>query len=97
MLMAELLVLQLLIPLGLLAWLAFGRARSRAGWVLGIALVGGYLAAVALAGLWLLGLVSGYTLGGLLHILLIVAIIVVLIRVIFQTLHRHRCCTAQTV
>ncbi|HEU5208924.1 MAG: lmo0937 family membrane protein [Longimicrobiales bacterium] len=32
--------------------------------------------------LWLLGLVSGYTLGGLLHILLIVAIIVVLIRVI---------------
>ena len=32
--------------------------------------------------LWLLGLVSGYTLGGLLHILLIVAIIVILIRVI---------------
>lgn len=52
--MAELLVLQLLIPLGLLTWLVFGRARSRAGWVLGIALVGGYLAAVALAGLWLI-------------------------------------------
>jgi hypothetical protein len=32
--------------------------------------------------LWLLGLVSGYTIGGLLHILLVVAIIVVLIRVI---------------
>jgi hypothetical protein len=32
--------------------------------------------------LWLLGLVSGYTIGGLLHILLIVAIIVILIRVI---------------
>lgn len=32
--------------------------------------------------LWVLGLVSGYTIGGLLHILLIVAIIVVLIRVI---------------
>lgn len=52
-LMAELVLLQLLIPLGLLAWLGFGRARSRAGWVLGIALVGGYLVAVALAGLWL--------------------------------------------
>jgi hypothetical protein len=32
--------------------------------------------------LWLLGLVSGYTIGGLIHILLVVAIIVVLIRVI---------------
>ncbi|MGH7444840.1 MAG: lmo0937 family membrane protein [Longimicrobiales bacterium] len=32
--------------------------------------------------LWVLGLVSGYTIGGLLHILLIVAIIVILIRVI---------------
>lgn len=32
--------------------------------------------------LWLLGLVSGFTVGGLLHILLVVAIIVVLIRVI---------------
>ena len=32
--------------------------------------------------LWLLGLVSGYTLGGFIHILLIIAIVVVLIRVI---------------
>jgi hypothetical protein len=32
--------------------------------------------------LWLLGLVSGYTLGGLLHVLLVIAIIVILIRVI---------------
>ncbi len=32
--------------------------------------------------MWLLGLVSGYTLGGFIHILLIVAIAVVLIRVI---------------
>jgi hypothetical protein len=32
--------------------------------------------------LWLLGLVSGYTLGGFIHILLVVAIVVVLIRVI---------------
>ncbi len=32
--------------------------------------------------LWLLGMVSSYTLGGYIHILLIVAIAVVLIRVI---------------
>jgi hypothetical protein len=32
--------------------------------------------------LWLLGLVSGFTVGGLLHILLVIAIIVILIRVI---------------
>jgi hypothetical protein len=31
---------------------------------------------------WLLGVVTSYTLGGLIHILLVVAIIVVLIRVI---------------
>jgi len=32
--------------------------------------------------LWLLGFVSGYTLGGFLHILLIIAIATILIRVI---------------
>jgi hypothetical protein len=32
--------------------------------------------------LWALGLVTSYTLGGLIHILLVVAIIVVLLRVI---------------
>ncbi len=32
--------------------------------------------------LWALGLVSGYTIGGFIHILLIVALVVVLIRVI---------------
>lgn len=32
--------------------------------------------------LWLLGLVTSYTLGGFIHLLLVVAIIVVLIRVI---------------
>jgi hypothetical protein len=31
---------------------------------------------------WLLGMVTAYTLGGLIHILLVVAIIVVLLRVI---------------
>lgn len=38
--------------------------------------------AVILAVLWLLGLVSSYTLGGFIHILLVLAIIVVLINVI---------------
>jgi uncharacterized protein DUF5670 len=38
--------------------------------------------AVILAILWLLGMVSSYTLGGFLHILLVLAIVVVLIRVI---------------
>jgi hypothetical protein len=37
---------------------------------------------VILIVLWLLGLVSSYTLGGLIHILLVVAIVVILIRVI---------------
>jgi hypothetical protein len=32
--------------------------------------------------LWLMGMVTSYTMGGLIHILLVVAIIVVLIRVI---------------
>jgi hypothetical protein len=38
---------------------------------------------VILLVLWLLGLMSGYTLGGVLHILLVIAIIVVLIQ-LFQ-------------
>ena len=37
---------------------------------------------VVLLVLWLLGVVSAYTLGGFIHILLVVAIVVVLIRVI---------------
>jgi hypothetical protein len=38
--------------------------------------------AVVLIILWALGLVSSYTMGGFIHILLVIAIIVVLIRVI---------------
>lgn len=37
---------------------------------------------VVLLVLWLLGFVTSYTLGGLIHILLVVAIVVVLLRVI---------------
>ena len=32
--------------------------------------------------LWLLGIVTSYTMGGLIHILLVIAIIVVLLRII---------------
>lgn len=32
--------------------------------------------------LWLLGLVTSYTLGGFIHILLVIAVIVVLVRII---------------
>ena len=32
--------------------------------------------------LWLLGFLSGYTMGGVIHVLLVIAIVVVLIRVI---------------
>ena len=38
--------------------------------------------AVVLIILWMLGLVTGYTMGNFIHILLVIAIIVVLIRVI---------------
>ncbi len=38
--------------------------------------------AVILVVLWLLGMVSSYTVGGFLHLLLLLAIVVVLIRVI---------------
>jgi len=37
---------------------------------------------VVLLALWLLGFVTSYTLGGLIHILLVIAIVVVLVRVI---------------
>jgi len=37
---------------------------------------------VILVVLWLLGLVSGHTIGGFIHILLVIAIVVVLIRII---------------
>jgi hypothetical protein len=38
--------------------------------------------AVVLLILWLLGFISGYAIGGFIHLLLVIAIIVVLIRVI---------------
>ena len=41
-----------------------------------------YTIAVILVILWLLGMVTSYTLGGFIHILLVIAIVVILLRVI---------------
>jgi hypothetical protein len=41
-----------------------------------------YTIAIILVILWLLGLVTGTTMGGFIHILLVIAIVVVLLRVI---------------
>jgi len=38
--------------------------------------------AVILIVLWLLGLVSGYTMGGFIHLLLVLAVVVVLVEII---------------
>ncbi|MFC7287613.1 lmo0937 family membrane protein [Herminiimonas glaciei] len=41
-----------------------------------------YTIAVVLVILWLVGLVSSYTIGGFIHILLVIAIVLILLRVI---------------
>lgn len=41
-----------------------------------------YTIAIVLVILWLLGLVTSYTMGGLIHALLVIALVVVLLRVI---------------
>lgn len=41
-----------------------------------------YTIAIILVVLWLLGLVTSYTLGGFIHVLLVIAIVVVLLNVI---------------
>ena len=41
-----------------------------------------YTLAVVLIVLWLLGLVTSYTLGGFIHILLVIALVVILLNVI---------------
>lgn len=38
--------------------------------------------AVVLVVMWLLGLVTSYTMGGLIHVLLIIAVVVILVRLI---------------
>lgn len=41
-----------------------------------------YTIAVVMVVLWLLGMVSAYTIGGFIHILLVIAVITILIRLI---------------
>ncbi len=41
-----------------------------------------YTIAVVLIVLWLLGMITSYTMGGIIHVLLVVAIIMILVRVI---------------
>jgi hypothetical protein len=41
-----------------------------------------YTIAMVLIILWLLGLVTSYTMGGLIHVLLVIAVVVVLLRII---------------
>ena len=41
-----------------------------------------YTIAVVMLVLWLLGLVSGYTMGGFIHILLVLAVIVLIINLV---------------
>ncbi|MFY9317220.1 MAG: lmo0937 family membrane protein [Burkholderiales bacterium] len=41
-----------------------------------------YIIAVVLLVLWALGLVSAYTMGGFIHVLLVIAVVVVLLRLI---------------
>ena len=41
-----------------------------------------YTLALILIIAWLLGLISSYTMGGFIHILLVVAIVVILVRII---------------
>jgi asparagine N-glycosylation enzyme membrane subunit Stt3 len=41
-----------------------------------------YTLAVILIVLWLLGMVSAYTIGGFIHVLLVIAVIVILVRLI---------------
>lgn len=41
-----------------------------------------WIIAVVLTVLWLLGLISSYTMGGFIHVLLVIAVVVVLVNVI---------------
>lgn len=41
-----------------------------------------YTIAVILVVLWLLGLVTSYTMGGFIHVLLVIAVVVILVQII---------------
>lgn len=41
-----------------------------------------YIVATVLIVLWILGLITSYTMGGFIHILLVIAVVVILLRII---------------
>ena len=41
-----------------------------------------YIIAVVLVALWLLGFITSHTMGGFIHVLLVIAVVVILVRVI---------------
>jgi hypothetical protein len=57
-----------------LQWLIFGAGKWEAVMLMTFVVI--------LVVLWLLGMVTTYTLGGVLHILLVIAVILLLVRVI---------------
>lgn len=48
------LLLQVVVPVGLLLWLVFARPSGYTAWLLAVALVAGYVRLIAVAGLWLM-------------------------------------------
>lgn len=62
-----------------LVWCCNGRHRERA---IGKEIHMLWMLAGILIAMWLLGMVSGYTLGYLIHVLLIIAVVIVLLGVI---------------
>jgi hypothetical protein len=85
------------IPAGLRAASRFGTYNSKERWkkskcrelrAQGLQLIAGkerrmlWTIFVILLVLWLLGLVSGYTMGGVIHVLLVIAIIVLIVRLV---------------
>lgn len=48
-----------------------------------------YTIAIVLAVLWAVGLVSSYTMGGYIHILVVAAVVIALIRIIQDRRHLH--------
>src|SRR4051812_21122182 len=77
-------VAQVLVPLALLTWQAFGRENSLAEWFLKTCALMAYLAAIAIAGLWLF--VPWYV--SVVYLLALVALIVSQVRQLREMIWR---------
>jgi hypothetical protein len=58
-------------------------------WVTTEELIMFYTIAIVLAVLWAVGLISSYTMGGYIHILVVAAVVIVLVRLIQDRRHLH--------